>query len=294
MAPADLSRRALVAVGALLLVLPVIFRGGWLMGALAAALAMLGAREFCLLARRSGVRPFTGMAMAIAAALVLAATAEPFFTGFAPLALTVLMGAVVVLPIAAVRGRGVADKPLASVCATLTAALYVGGGLCFALLLRHLPETGVAVRAPAPLEGPVLLLFPLAVTWVGDIVAYIVGSLWGHRRPFPTVSPGKTVEGTAAGILAAGTAGLVFATVAAEPFALLGVGPNWIVGIALLIGAGALAGDLSVSLLKREAGVKDAGSLLPGHGGVLDRLDALLVTLPLAYGALQFAGSVSP
>ena len=202
MGMADFSRRALVAAVALLLVLPVIYRGGWLMGALAAALAVLGAREFCLLAGRTGVRPFTGTAMAIAAALVLAATAEPFFTGFAPLALTVLMVAVVVLPIAAVRARNVEDKPLASVCATLTAALYVGGGLCFAVLLRHLPEPGVAVRAAAPLEGPLLLFFPLAVTWVGDIAAYFVGSLWGRRRPFPGVSPGKTVEGTVAGISA--------------------------------------------------------------------------------------------
>lgn len=290
----DISRRALVAVVALLFVLPAIYRGGWLMGVLAAALAMLGAREFCLLARRKGVRPFTGTAMVITAALVLAATAEPFFTGFAPLALTVLMGAVVVLPIAAVRTRGVADQPLASVCSTLTAALYVGGGLCFGVLLRHLPDTGVAVRAAGPLEGPLLLLFPLTVTWVGDIAAYFVGSLWGNHRLFPAISPGKTLEGTVAGILAAGAAGLFFAAVAAEPFVLLGVGPSWIVAIALLIGAGGLAGDLAVSLLKREAGVKDAGTLLPGHGGMLDRLDSVLVTLPLGYAALQLAGAVSP
>ena len=293
MAMTDLPRRALVAVAALLVVLPVIYRGGWPMGVLAAALAMLGTREFCLLARRRGIRPFTGAAMAIAAALVLAATAEPFFTGFAPLALTILMGSIVAAPIAAVRARDTADKPLASVCSTLTAALYVGGGLCFCVLLRHLPETGVAVRAAGPLEGPLVLLFPLAVTWAGDVAAYFVGSLWGRRRLLPAVSPGKTVEGTAAGILAAGAAGVVFAVAAAEPFVLLGVGPAWVVGIALLIGAGALAGDLAVSLLKREAGVKDAGSLLPGHGGVLDRLDAVLVTLPLAYAALQLAGAVS-
>lgn len=294
MAMADLPRRALVAVAGLVLVLPAIYRGGWILGVLAAALAVLGAREFCLLARRGGLRPFTGAAMAMAAALVLAATAEPFFTGFAPLALGVLMAGAVLLPVVAVRARAAADRPLASVSATLVAALYVGGGLCFAVLLRHLPETGVAVRPAGPLEGPLLLLFPLAATWVGDIVAYVVGSLWGKRRMFPAVSPGKTLAGTVAGILAAGTAGLLFATLAAEPFVLLGVGPAWIVGIALLIGAGGLGGDLAVSLLKREAGVKDTGSLLPGHGGVLDRLDAVLVTLPLAYAALQLAGSVSP
>lgn len=294
MAMADLPRRALVAVVALLVTLPVIYRGGWIMGVMTAALAALGAREFCLLARKQGVRPFTGTAMAIAAALVLAATAEPFFTGFAPLALAVLMGAAVVLPVASVGARGVEDKPLGSVCTTLTAALYVGGGLCFGMLLRHLPETGAAVRATSPFEGPLLLLFPLAVTWVADIAAYFAGSMWGRRRLLPAVSPGKTVLGAVAGLLAACTAGAFFAALAAEPFALVGVGPGWIVGIALLIGVGGVAGDLAISLLKREAGVKDAGSLFPGHGGVLDRLDAVLVTLPLAYAALRFAGSVAP
>ena len=294
MAMTDLPRRALVVVVGLVLALPAIYRGGWILGALVAVLAVLGTREFCLLARKGGLRPFAGAAAAIAAALVFAATAEPFFSGFAPIALGVVMAAAVLLPIAAVRARDVGDKPLASVCATLVAALYVGGCLCFAVLLRHLPEAGVAVRASGALEGPLVLMFPLAVTWIGDVVAYMAGRLWGRRRLFPVVSPGKTLVGTVAGILAAGTTGLVFAMGAAEPFVLLGVEPTWIVLIALLIGAGGLGGDLAVSLLKREAGVKDTGSMLPGHGGVLDRLDASLVTLPLAYAALQLAGAVSP
>ena len=294
MALANLQRRVLVAGLALVLVLPVIYRGGWLLGVLTATLAAVGTREFCLLAKEGGVRAFTGTAMALAAALVLAATAEPFFTGFAPLALAVLMVATVGLPIAAVRARDVPQRPLASVCVSLSAALYVGGGLCFGLLLRHLPETGVAVRVPGALEGPLLLLFPLAVTWMGDSAAYFAGSLWGERRLLPAVSPGKTVVGSVAGLLAAAVAGLLFVAVAAEPFAFLGAGPATVVAIALVVGVGGQAGDLAVSLLKREAGVKDTGSLLPGHGGVLDRLDAVLVALPLAYAALRLAGSVSP
>lgn len=290
---ADLPRRTLVAAVALLLVLPVIYLGGWILGLATVAVAMAGTREFCLLARAGGARPLTGAAMALAAALVLAAAAEPFFTGFAPLALAVLMGAAVVLPIAAVRVRGVAERPLASVCATLMAALYVGGALCFCMLLRHLPETGVAVRAAGAMEGPLLLLFPLAATWLGDTSAYFAGSLWGRRRLLPAISPGKTVVGSVAGLLAAVATGVLFVAVAGEPFAALGVGPAAVVAVALLAGAGGQAGDLAVSLLKREAGVKDTGALLPGHGGVLDRLDAVLVALPLTYAALRVASLVS-
>ena len=285
----DLRPRILVASLALLVVIPVIYAGGWLLGALAAALAAAGTREFCLLARERGVQAFAGTAMVLAAALVLAATVEPFFTGFAPLALALLMGTAVVLPVAAVRARGVNGRPLASVCVTIVSALWVGGGICFCLLLRYLPETGVAVRSTGSLEGPLLLLYPLAVVWIADSAAYFAGSLWGRRRLFPTVSPGKTVFGTVAGLIAATATGALFVAVAPEPFVLLGVNPAAVVFIALLVGAGGVAGDLAVSLLKREARVKDTGSLLPGHGGVLDRMDAALVALPIAYAALRAA-----
>lgn len=293
MAMNDLRPRVLVAGLALLLVLPVMYAGGWAMGVLAAALAVLGTREFCLLARAGGVPTFTGMAMAVAGLLVLAAAAEPYFAGFAPVALTVLMAAAVALPVAAVRARGVADKPLTSVCVTITAALYVGGGICFSLLLRYLPETGVAVRPTGALEGPLLLLFPLAVTWIADTAAYFAGSLWGRRRLIPKVSPGKTVVGGVAALVAAVATGVLFAVFVPEPFVLLGVNPVMVVVIALLVGVGGQAGDLAISLLKREVSVKDTGSLLPGHGGVLDRLDGVLVALPVAYAALRLASLVS-
>ncbi|MEZ5650635.1 MAG: phosphatidate cytidylyltransferase [Burkholderiaceae bacterium] len=136
------------------------------------------------------------------------------------------------------------------------------------------------------LEGVPALLAAMAIVWVADVGAYFVGKGFGRRRLAPRVSPGKTIEGALGGMVLVVILGL---TVAAAPsldrslMALLvtGVGP-WFAAIALcVIVALSVVGDLVESLVKRHAGAKDSGWILPGHGGVLDRIDALLPTMPL-------------
>jgi phosphatidate cytidylyltransferase len=122
---------------------------------------------------------------------------------------------------------------------------------------------------------------------LADTAAYFGGKLFGKHKLAPVVSPGKTVEGGVAGLATAVLLGAVLG------WLLLGIHPN--TGVALLVGAlmGLLMsvtvqmGDLVESLFKREAGVKDSGNLLPGHGGILDRLDALIFTIPLTYGLIR-------
>lgn len=141
------------------------------------------------------------------------------------------------------------------------------------------------------LLGIVPLLAAMALVWVADIAAYFVGRAFGRRRLAPGISPGKSWEGAIGGVLAAvafacGLAALVARWPwldASLPAALVARGGNLACALAVAaLVALSIVGDLHESLLKRRAGVKDSGRLLPGHGGVLDRIDALLPTMPLA------------
>jgi phosphatidate cytidylyltransferase len=124
--------------------------------------------------------------------------------------------------------------------------------------------------------GPGHVLFLLMLIWVADIGAYFAGRRWGRRKLAPTISPGKTWEG----VWGAAAATLAFALIGA---AALGVGARWpgFVVICIITVGFSIVGDLFESMLKRRRGVKDSGSLLPGHGGVLDRLDSLIAAAPV-------------
>jgi phosphatidate cytidylyltransferase len=123
----------------------------------------------------------------------------------------------------------------------------------------------------------------LLPTWAADIAGYAVGSLIGRRKLAPRISPGKTWEGTIAGFLAAA---IVVWFVGTQVFA-PSLPTEILVPIALAVGPAALFGDLLESALKRAAGVKDSGTIFPGHGGVLDRIDSLLLVAPVIALALN-------
>jgi phosphatidate cytidylyltransferase len=145
-------------------------------------------------------------------------------------------------------------------------AVWVGGGLSFLLLLRGLPQ-----------HSRLVLYTVLIAVWAGDTCAYLGGRLLGRHKMAPSTSPGKTWEG-----FVCGTAATVFvAFVALYKQHFLSIPQSITLGVVLAV-AGPL-GDLFESLLKRDAGVKDSGALLGGHGGVLDRLDAFLFAAPAAY-----------
>jgi phosphatidate cytidylyltransferase len=124
--------------------------------------------------------------------------------------------------------------------------------------------------------GPGHVLFLLMLIWVADIGAYFAGRRWGRRKLAPAISPGKTWEG----VWGAAAAALAFALVGA---AVLGVGSRWpgFVVVCMATVGFSIVGDLFESMMKRQRGVKDSGSLLPGHGGVLDRLDSLIAAAPV-------------
>lgn len=250
------------------------------------ALAGLTVREMYSLLGGRGVVPPWGAGVALTAALVLSAAGGRLSMLWLAASLAVLCTAirlVIQRSRSALwrRPEGEEDGGVRVGAAsrrfwiyTVAGALYVGVPLAHLGLLRSLPQ------------GVAWLLLCFFCTWATDTGAYIVGSLLGRRKLAPTISPGKTVEGALGGVAVTVLTGLVVGWVVGVPL------PWWGVALAAVaLSLFAQAGDLVESYLKRRAGVKDSGDLLPGHGGLLDRLDGFLWVVPATYYvALMAAG----
>jgi phosphatidate cytidylyltransferase len=155
-------------------------------------------------------------------------------------------------------------------------ALPAAGISSSGLILVAFPLT-FAVRLHGIRQvGPAILLFVLVITWVGDTAAYFVGRAIGKHKLAPVLSPNKSWEGSIASILGALLVAVVFARWLTVPL------PH-LLGMAAVGNVAGQAGDLLESAYKRSAGVKDSGTLLPGHGGVLDRIDALILAIPVVW-----------
>ena len=158
----------------------------------------------------------------------------------------------------------------------LVEALPAAGISASGLLLVAFPLS-FAVRLHAiPMQGPSLLLFALVITWVGDSAAYFAGRSIGKQALAPHLSPKKTWEGTVASFLGSLVVAFIFARFMTVPL------PH-LLGMAAVGNVAGQAGDLLESAYKRSAGIKDSGSLLPGHGGMLDRIDALILAIPVVW-----------
>lgn len=182
---------------------------------------------------------------------------------------------VVSIVVSVVSGR--TDRRWKDILIILFGVLYVGFSLSTVVSTRSLPA------------GEFLVLFLAVVTWASDTGAYYAGILWGKHPLLPSVSPKKTVEGVFGGLaLATGAALLAQWWFASQ----LSLSDALILGV-LLTGAG-LLGDLFESAIKRQTGVKDSGGILPGHGGMLDRLDSLLFTAPTFYYYVAYIRGLSP
>jgi len=292
MSKGDLIRRFGVAAIGIPLALLVVIKGGWLLTLFVASLAALATQELNALASARGVRVFPLLGIGGTVVLVLLAGWTRSFFLWAPWALVSLILLFFLSSVSALRLRAPEHRPLLASSLTVVSALYLGGCFSFAVFLRHFPEAGGWPPPELPSRGAVILAFPLAVTWMADTAAYLFGSLFGKRKMMPDVSPGKTVEGGASGLLTAVLVGAfmgwVFLKIHPDPIVagLLGGAMGFLLGITTQLG------DLIESLFKREAGVKDSGTLLPGHGGILDRFDALIFTLPFAYGLFYLLGTL--
>ena len=243
------------------LFLGLIYLGGRYTAFLVAVLTLLALQEFSQIGEQIGMRAWTKLTTLVAVVWLIS-----LLNGGAEWMLPVL-----VLWLLIGLGRLALTYPrtsLAEASFNLLAVLYAVVLLSHLYLLRQLPS------------GMEWTLLTILLVWATDTGAYFIGSQFGSHLLAPQVSPKKTVEGSLGGLL--------FSIVVAIVFWRIVGGATWIMYIILgvVIGISAQIGDLFESALKRSAGVKDSGKLIPGHGGILDRFDSLIFALPLVYYVL--------
>jgi len=285
----NLARRVGFAIAAIPIALFLVWYGGIPLALFLAVAGALGTRELFGLAERRAVRPAYAIGLASAAAIapITYATIAANEVRNAVLASWPYAAAawLMLLLTWALAARSPAAHPLSAVAVTVFAVAYTGGLPAFLLAIRH---GGYPERSWA---GAWLVFFPLVVTWVGDTAAMFGGRAFGGPKLAPNVSPGKTRSGGVFGILGALAVAPLFGGVI---FPRVGVViPLWhLIVIAAVLGVVGQVGDLVESLFKREAGVKDSSSLIPGHGGVLDRLDSLYFVVPSAAVLYRLFGAI--
>ncbi len=259
----SLLTRTLSAIVLLPLVLAAIYLGGDLFFVLVALVLGLATFEFVRLMERGDYRPAVFFSWGFVGIGVLIAR-DPDGAWLQP-AMAGLLGAALVWQFLQ-KGR---PAPTADWALTVVGGLYIGWMGGHLVALRQMPD------------GVQWLLLSLVITWAADSGAYFVGSTWGRRKLAPRLSPGKTIEGTAGGWLTGVITGGLLA-------GLQGLGIVHGLSLGALIGIASPLGDLGISMMKRQVGAKDSGHLIPGHGGMLDRIDSILFTVVIGYYYVQW------
>jgi phosphatidate cytidylyltransferase len=266
----NLTQRVLAALIGAPIAIACIWYGGWAFGALGVWMAVGAQREVYGLMRQGGLRPNVGLGLVLGAA-VAARALLPF-----DISIFVVVGLVAAMLLELVRRS---EQPLADVSATAFGVFYPSALIGYLVALRE--AEGVLLETDAAFW---LTLGTIVCVWGADSGAYAAGRTLGKTPLFPRVSPNKTWEGAVGGFV---TAGLL--AWALKVWFVPALGWDAVAVFALCCGVFAPLGDLTESLFKRAAGVKDSGRFLPGHGGYLDRLDALIVAGPLVYLYLDWA-----
>jgi phosphatidate cytidylyltransferase len=243
------------------------------------AILIAASSEFYRLMEAKGVHPSKKTGIVAGAVLCVLA----YWRGTEPIGL--FLSGFVVWTMLRELFRSKVAFPIHDIATTLFGVLYVGWLTTYFVLLRELPAE---IGAPYQV-GSALLLYVFLMSWGCDSGAYFVGTAFGKHKLFPRVSPKKSVQGAAAGFVASvamayvGRAWFV-RDAAGNPL----LGPGETAALGALVGVFTQLGDLAESLLKRDAAVKDASQLVPGHGGVMDIFDGLLFSAPVAYYFLTF------
>jgi len=265
-----LEKRVISAAIMLPLVVTVFVMGGWSYVLLIVLAMLLGGLEFTRMFRRLGY----AMSDLFLALLILAWQADAIWDlgAWRLPVVTVLMLAVSLWALYQAKEKLDHHRAVELWALMLAGGMYIGLGGGYLIALRTRPE------------GLWWLLVTCGVVWIGDSAAYVVGRRIGRHKMAPTISPGKSWEGYAAQVLSGPISGLLLAWLSTQ---IAGIEHGLVLWHGLVLGfvvsVFCPAGDFLVSMMKREVGVKDTGSLIPGHGGVLDRVDSILWAGILGY-----------
>lgn len=274
-ASSSLRKRVYAATVFVPLIILIIYVGGLLFTLFIAFLIILGLSELWTVFEAAELAPLRKTGYVLGAAVCLVAY---LFAGEPAMLLTIFSATVIIVALIALVGR-TSRRVTTCLVPTLGGVLYVGWLFAYQVPLRI--QGGLLLSGSdldSDLGGMAVLLFGYCLVWTCDTSAYFVGRKWGKRKLVPGISPGKTVEGAVGGFLFTVAVALLFR------FLFLGsMHPGWAALIGAIVGVVSQAGDIFESALKRRGGVKDSSSLIPGHGGVLDRFDGMLFALPALY-----------
>ncbi len=256
------------------LLLALIGFGGFPFALAIGLLTTLGVLEYAELMKRQNLRSQTAMMLFCSLLLLVLIYVVGSKFGLEPLesvhigeqTFALMLFATIVMVFIKEILRGDPEQGLVNAAANLFGTVYIGFMFAYILLLRFIPGR----------DGLFYVLFTVLVTWANDTFAYFIGVNFGRHKLSPKISPKKSIEGSLGGL----GGGLLMATVLGSYFQKPSLS-MLLLGLSVVI-AGQF-GDLVESIIKRNAGVKDSGHFLPGHGGVLDRFDSLLLAAPVVY-----------
>jgi phosphatidate cytidylyltransferase len=273
----SLTSRVISAFALLPVIAVLVWWSVWSVAAAVVVATVISLRELYDAFAAGHYQPRVGLGLCVALALVFSVALQPFVA--INLLELVLTGSILVTLIVELPRHDHAGR-LPAWALTLAGAIYIGWLLSHFILLRGL-RTPLSSSIFTPLgiqPGAAWVYMVLAITFIQDTAAYFVGRSMGRHKMAPLLSPKKTWEGAAGGLVGSVTTSLVCIPLLGLPLT-LGAG----IVIGLVGGVVGPLGDLAESLIKRQVGLKDAGSIIPGHGGVLDRADSLLFTVPTLF-----------
>ncbi len=273
----NLGQRVAVGVIFIPLILAAIWRGELWFLSLLEIIIVAGLFEFFALAQRKNLRPHRVLGVfggAAIAPLIYFGMSSQLWLFFTALAIALIVVELFAKPVPS-------GSPLLNVSATFFGVAYVAGMLSFLLLIREMPRMTGGDYSHA--GAWVIMIF--VTIWMCDTAAYFCGLYFGKHKLFERVSPKKTIEGALGGFIFA----IIVAVICRQIFA-KGLRLQEALIIGLIIGIVGQISDLVESLFKRDAGVKDSSTLIPGHGGMLDRFDSEMLVAPIVYFYLMAAG----